>query len=236
MTTNARTFNGTSDVIKAALTSSPIATLTAPATWAGVIRKNADAVNGVIARLNDSTGAAFYGGLQFNSSNFLRFFGASATASSAFTVTSAEGWILVAGSKASGTVKPRFHKLSAGTWTHSDGDVAATDVGSVGSAGLLWFGANGSPIWLNGDIAAVAVWNSVLTDGQVETLGVSFRQWLALQPTGMWMFDQASTATTVTDVTGNGTDQTAIAGTSIAGTQPAVPVYGQPGPAATGVG
>lgn len=219
----ARSFNGTSDVIKASIGN--LSALTCPVTYAAVVRKGADAVNGAAIRVHDSGGTLFYGGLQFNTSNVLRFFGASGTASSAFTVTAAEDWLVVAGSKTSGTTTPRFHKqvVSTKAWTHSDGDIAVTDVGTPGGTGQVWFGANGTPTWLNGDLAACAAYDYVLTDAQVELLGVGFLQWLKLKPVGLWLFDQASTGTSVTDLTGGGANQASITGTTVT-TGPAAPL------------
>ena len=67
---------------------------------------------------------------------------------------------------------------------------------------------------MNGRIAFVAVYDRVLSDAEVQGIaGVSDA--MALTPVGAWLLDQASTATAVTDLTGNGADQTALSGTSV---------------------
>lgn len=216
----ARTFNGTSsDIIKCAIGAAGV---NAPATWAAVAKKAADAVTGVLVR-QCGTGTLTYGGLQYNTTNNLRYFGASGTASSAFTVLQSEGWLVAAGSKATGSATPRFHKqvVSTGVWTHSDGDIAVTD--TAVTSGTIWLGANNAPFQFQGDLAAAACWNYVLSDVQVEQLGISFLHWLRLAPSGMWLLDQASTATAVTDLTGGGADQTSVAGTAVV-TQPNPPL------------
>jgi len=104
---------------------------------------------------------------------------------------------------------------AATPWVHSDdasnvsdgsGPITNILVGSAGVAGNTW----------RGRIAAVATWDTVLSDGQVEaacTLAAS--DLFDAGPDWMVRLNQASTATPVSDDTGNGGDQTAISGTAV---------------------
>lgn len=233
---NARTFNGTSDYIR--FTGSLLTSLTNPSTYVALVNKATDGINHVPLRIANSAGNTVYGGIQINTSNVLRNFGASGTASSSFTVLSSEGWVLIVTSKASGTATPRFHKMpvSSGVWTHSNGDIAVSNVGSPGSGGVAHIGRNDGSSWMNGDVAAAAVYSRALTDAETEQLALSYRQWLRLAPAAMWVLDQASTATTVPDLSGNGSNQLSITGTSVSSSPPVTPLYGAAGLGAMGAG
>lgn len=231
----ARSFNGTADVIKMSL--GTLSALSNPSTYAVVGRKTTDAANHAFVRLHGSVTTNLYGGLQVNASNVMRNFGASGTASSPFTVLAADDWCVLVTSKTSGTTTPRFHKqvISSGVWSHGDGDIAITNIGSAGAGGSPWLGANGTGTFLAGDIAAAAVFNYVLSDAQTETLGLTLRHWVQLQPVAMWVLDQASTATAVPDLTGNGANQASVTGTAVS-SDPAAPTVQVRWGAASGCG
>jgi hypothetical protein len=67
---------------------------------------------------------------------------------------------------------------------------------------------------LDGRLAVIGIWQSVLTNTQIEGLTSALSAWKDLGPTALWAFNQASTTTPVTDLTGGGADQTAITGTT----------------------
>lgn len=127
-------------------------------------------------------------------------------------------WYLIGMSKASGTATPRFHiyDYSTFSWTHENG---TSTNGDPSVSGGLVVGAfdTSSPanVW-SGSIAAAAVWRTSLSDAAVEALTNNpMGSWLAAAPSACWRFDQASTSETVTDLTGNGSDQAAISGTTV---------------------
>lgn len=132
------------------------------------------------------------------------------------TLTAVESWAWVVVTKASGSATPRYHKyvMSSATWTRVNGS------GNIGNAvspsgGDLQIGDAGGDFF-KGDIAAVACWTTALSDG---TLNGIVNNWtsgvLAASPQGAWLLNQASTATSITDGTAGGANQTARTGTTV---------------------
>jgi hypothetical protein len=121
----------------------------------------------------------------------------------------ADGWVLMAWTKPTGTSTVRFHKyvFATNTWTHEDGATVADSAAQIG--GPIFGGiGGGSP--LTGEIAAGALWRgNVLTDSQIESLVESFMAWWAIPPTAFWILDQAATAQQISDLTGGGAQQSA---------------------------
>jgi hypothetical protein len=116
----------------------------------------------------------------------------------------AEGeWQLLAVSKAAGEAKPRFHVYSYATetWAHRDGAEAMPNGLSV-TNGRIRFGGPGSK-----EYAAAALYPRALSDGEVEDLAVSYEDWLELDPTGMWIFNQPDLSKPVLDETGGGANE-----------------------------
>jgi len=152
--------------------------------------------------------------------NQLAYVGASGTAVfSSFTVTNADGWVILGVSKATGTATPRMHKcvLSSVTWTHQN---ASGSVGNPTAASGWRFGStkSGSSTYADffaGNILLVAYWDaSSLSDGTVAGFS-SLATILAASPTGLWLLNQSSTGTSVTEYNGTGANQTAISGTTV---------------------
>jgi hypothetical protein len=113
----------------------------------------------------------------------------------------ADGWVLVAFTKPTGTSTVRFHKyvFATDTWTHENG------------------GTNAAVNQLDGDIAAAAIWSQTqLTDAQIESLAGSFMAWWQIQPSGMWILDQDVVTQKVRDLTGGGADENARITTIVA--------------------
>ena len=118
--------------------------------------------------------------------------------------------------KASGSALPRIHVWDlSGAWSHTDNSANVADGSGpidtiiVGSAGS---GANG---W-RGSIAVEAVYTTAMNDAAVEAaFTLSAAAAFNASPSWMIRLNQASTATSVTDDTGGGGNQTAISGTSV---------------------
>ena len=125
----------------------------------------------------------------------------------------ANAWFLIAATKATGTVAPRYHHYvySTKTWTHIDSAATAANSGTPGTRAAFGTDNSGAAAFWQGDIAAAGVWNVVLTDAQIEAL-VLFSPAI---PKGLWRLNQDSTGENVLDLTGGGADQSAIVGTSI---------------------
>ena len=118
--------------------------------------------------------------------------------------------------KAAGNVPPRIHVWDlSGAWSHTDNSANVGD--GTGPIDTIFVGANGSGSngW-RGSIACMVTWASALSDGAVEA-AMTLAALDAFNATPAWMIrlNQASTATSVTDDTGGGGNQSAISGTSV---------------------
>jgi hypothetical protein len=140
-------------------------------------------------------------------------------------------WSLVAFTKSGPGGPRRFHILElGGSWQHISGDLggsATTPVSTTG--GFIGFGFFASNDDLNALMAIAGIWNTALTDAQVEALGANLTSsdWSAheITPSGAWNFDQTTNTDNVPDLTGNhatitgtitsGTDRNGITGTTI---------------------
>lgn len=211
----ARTFDGSDDVIRFSI--GGLSAQTAAGTWAAVCQRTNDVNFHSILGLHNS-GATNTHYFQITPTDNL-VLGANGVgeATSAFTVTSADGWVFVAATKVSGTTTPRFHKLvySTNAWTHSAGSGSfanGTAPGASGYAETSWQGGD----LFQGDLAAIGVWSSDLGDAQVEGLAFSLACWWASAPQAMWVMDQSATTQAVADMTGGGANQSSLTGTAVA--------------------
>lgn len=168
--------------------------------------------------------AGGYSAIRLNSSGVITYALNSTGWSSAtdVTYTGTDGWVLVAITKPAGTSNFRIHKyrFSNSTWTRQS---STTGQASPAAATSVRHGHANSSSYFTGDIAASAAYDYEMTDSQVTALLDSFDAWMDAGPDGMWVFDQASTATAVDDETGNGADQTSTVGsTSVSSATPPI--------------
>jgi hypothetical protein len=128
--------------------------------------------------------------------------------------TQADGWCIVAATKATGTATPRYHKcvLSSRTWTHDDGVGTVPNATSIPGGNVIFGNVAGDQ--LAGDVAAVALYGRTFTDQELESF-LSWEVWLSYGPMGAWLLDQAVTAQSLLDWTGGGANQSAISGTTV---------------------
>lgn len=213
----ARHFNGSSDSLTFSMT-------TALESWrfgtiaAVVKRGNNTSWNGPITRRNPSSPSGFLDiaptSHATNNALWAAYSGTS-TNSTATKVLDTDGWVIVAASKPTGTSIVRFHlyKFSTSTWVHANGASKADAAGAAG--GSIVIGTVNTD-WFVGDIDAAAFFPSNLSDANIETLATSLSAWDSLSPAGMWVLDQTDVTVSVTDRTGNGSNQTARSGTTIA--------------------
>jgi hypothetical protein len=137
-------------------------------------------------------------------------------------------WKLVVARKASGNVTPRFsvYDYSSATWAHAAGSSPLSDSGSPpGVGGQVRFTYQNVSDFFGGRIAARALWTNSLPwsadaagDAAIEVSGLkdAATSWLGSNPSAFWLFDQASVATPVEDLSVSGTaDQIAISGTTV---------------------
>jgi len=129
-------------------------------------------------------------------------------------------WMIIGVSKANGNAIPRWHRLlwdGTPTWEHQNGTQLVNDVRSPTSSGKLRLGrwGTGTGEQLNGRIQLGLVEDSVLSDGDFETLSTAFSAWGALDPTVLIELGQDDVATPVTDLSSTGTaDQIGILNTT----------------------
>lgn len=122
-------------------------------------------------------------------------------------------WYAIAYTKVSGNQAYHYHIAPVGgAWTHGTSGNAANGSGATN----VLFGQGPTKGAALFDIAAAATFSTAMSDAAVEALGTtSMATWMAATPTAAWQFNQASTATAVTDLTGGGANQTAISGTTV---------------------
>lgn len=128
-------------------------------------------------------------------------------------------WAWYVATKAAGSSVPRWHvgTLSGGSisWSHADAGGTVPDGSGPITNILLGGNGNAAQTW-RGSIAAAATWTSVLNDAAVEAAcTLAAANLLAATPGWMVRLNQTSTATSVSDDTGNGGNQTALSGTAI---------------------
>ncbi len=128
---------------------------------------------------------------------------------SGITVTAADGWVLLAITKASGNVQVRFHKyvFATNTWTR------ATAGSNLNNSTVMVDGTCFSESQ-DSHIDVAAAWDRVLTDADLDRLIVSLKQWIDSAPYGLWRFDQEFTTQRVADWTSNGSNQDLEAATA----------------------
>lgn len=222
----ARTFDGANDLI---VTSAGATTGTTFGTFAVIMQRNSTAYNSLVF-LHTSTPTGIYGMLiEDNASgNQLELATAANSRFSTFTVVNADGWVLVAAGKATGSATPRFHKYvySSNSWTHENG--GGTLANASGTVNNVRFGEWEGIDDFGGDLAVAAMWKRNLADGEVELLAHSLTAWHASAPTALWTFDQSATTQNVLDLTGGGANQSSLTGTSVSSSSVPVFSYGHP--------
>jgi hypothetical protein len=131
-----------------------------------------------------------------------------------------DAWILGAWGKPAGSSQtPRFHLYNYDTqaaWTHTDGGAGAISDQNTTPVDRIRVGQ-----WrnlserFNGKLAALAVYDTNLSDAAIEALSVGLQAMLDAEPLGLWAFNQDAVTTAVDDLTENGADQTARTGTAV---------------------
>lgn len=135
-------------------------------------------------------------------------------------------WQIIGYSKPStnSNVRWHFYTLSTLAWDHADG--TASGDGSNIDEVLLGIYTPGTGR-LRGWWVCAAVWNSVLTDQQVEDAcsSIWLLVWYQGNPDALWSGDQPTTSDPVIDRTGNGADQTATLNPAVSSEEPPAWTY-----------
>lgn len=183
-------------------------------TLAVIHRPLSDPATPTILRVGSATTGSTRYGLQLAATRLQLRIGSTAISAPTIVAPASAGWQFSAATKASGTVAPRFHHYVFGTevWTHENG--ASTVANSGVPTGGAFLGAAPVGDFYPGDIGVAGVDNAPMSDVDIEELVKSIVKWGAAGFVGMWILNQASVATPLTDQVGDA-DQTAIAGTSV---------------------
>lgn len=199
-----------------------------PGTLVAICRHTAtpDTFRTIVA-VGSSDGNAYMLHSAQSGTDAMGYWNGTADVTSTITFGTADGWCLVAVTKASGTNAPRFHKIrldGGAAPSHVDSGSTVGDVTSVGTNSRIacYLSSIGSVNEkFDGDFLCAAVYNVVLTDAQLETMAWSLKAWWARQPSALWMLDQETTGQIIRDLTGGGanpiTTQTSGVSTSVNG-------------------
>lgn len=224
-----REFNGTSDRL---VTDVGAASGMTHGTVAAIVKFSDLSTYRGIAYVHDAGGA--YKGA-FGTSDFSWFaLSDGPTNSNFFGGLTAGVWFLCVVRKASGSgVLPRFsvYNFTTSAWTHGNGDTALNDFAAPGVGGTHQFAYQGGAASIfAGRVAARAHWSNgmpwsadaagdaAIEAAQLESLASS---WAAFSPTAFHLFNQASVATPVDDLSAAGTaDQVSIVGTTAVADDP----------------
>lgn len=122
----------------------------------------------------------------------------------------ANTWYMYVATKANGSAIIRDHLLNmnTGVWTHANRGAALGD--GTGTVDNVLFSDSGARV--DGYIAAAAVGEFVpSSDAAVEAYSTGIAPWLAAGVSSLWRFNDSP----VNDLTGNGSNQNAIVGTTV---------------------
>lgn len=135
-------------------------------------------------------------------------------------------WGIFVATKPSGTSKVTYYYYSFKTKKWEIIESSGTNVNPGGAGNQIRIMHFVEETW-GGDVAAVAVWNAVLSTAEVESLAKakSIESWLTSPkvPVALWMFEQNEVSEAINDQTGNGANQSAIEGTSVVAEAPPIP-------------
>lgn len=110
--------------------------------------------------------------------------GGANTKQSGLSISSSDGWMLLAAARAAGNNKlARFTKYPiGGTASHADAPSPGQD--NQAASNTIIFGNTENADFFAGRCAAVAVWDTALNDAQMESLVTTFTRanWLSLSP------------------------------------------------------
>lgn len=220
----ARLFDGVDDIIKCSIGG---CNLTQPMSLAAIVRLNSDTgTHSLISTVNSNELSESNTLYVHSDGRIIYYTDTNASYDNTIKLFVADGWALLGGDHPAGTAAARLHRYIYGTnvWTHLNGASTAdnTAPGSTGKVVLGRGSASAPASFLNGDLLIAGLWNRRLSDVEWENLPFSLQAWYASAPKGLWLLDQAQTTQNVIDATGNGANQTAITGTTVATNHPKI--------------
>lgn len=167
---------------------------------AAIIKRGVDNTYDSIILGKDSTGSEAWNMKLSDSAEGNHLFGGNGATDSFTTsqVLTADGWELIAVTKATGTVTPNFHRYIYGTstWLRQAGTVAiANGTGISGVDAVLAFGIDNFNSWFSGNLLIAGVWNRVLTNSELDGMTLTQQSWIDATPKEAWRFDSTSSPT-----------------------------------------
>lgn len=163
--------------------------ITGAITFAAILKRRVSSDTDCIFMKTDGTNTH---GLLINSfDNHVRWI--SGNADSITAVLAADGWVLVAVTKASGSVAPRYHfyKWLTNTWTHENSSTSVVDPPSA-PTGVYHLGNYNNIFLLDGSMLIAGVWDRVLSDVEIQTLKDGQKAWFDAAPKEAWRLNSAS--------------------------------------------
>lgn len=136
-------------------------------------------------------------------------------------------WYVAVCRKGTGTATPRLstYDFNSTTWTHRNASGTVGNWTAPGASGQIRFSFQGTDDRFGGRIAARALWSNSLPwsadgtgDTALEAAGLedAAQNWADENPSAFWLFNQASVAIPVEDLSTTGTaDETSISGTTV---------------------
>ncbi|HST68346.1 MAG TPA: heparin lyase I family protein [Solirubrobacterales bacterium] len=186
----------------------PGTNITGAITIAALIRPHSVTEGDALISLHTSGGVGSGYGLFIEGNNTLDFWNGVKDAYSSSGALINNEWQLVAVTKGAGTVTPRFHvyRFSTNTWTHKNA-TSSLGNGASTSGGTIQLGTWQGGWRYDGEFAATALYSYALSDGDIESLAVSYSNWLTREPAGMWVLNQVDPTHPLLDETAGGGDE-----------------------------
>lgn len=204
-----RDFDGVDDHIDLSL-GSLLSVITA-FTFVAVYKSDLDHAGGLLCAMRDSDTVAAYGMNPFSDGNL--YVNANGFSGAAYPDGA---WIMAAWGKPAGTAISRFHLYNYNTQaapTHADGSSIGDPTVTPDRIKVGQWRNNAE--FFNGKLAALAVYESALSDIAFEGIIDGIQAMLDAVPSGLWSFNQDSIADSVLDLMENGANQISIVGTSV---------------------
>lgn len=218
-----REFNGTSDNLLQGLGAATGMTF---GTAAMLVKFNTVTSFRSLFQLNDSTYTFQWTPLDMTNFSSIQMY-AGVGSDSGF-IASTGIWYLILTRKATGTSTPRYSifNYTSSSWSHANFTGGAIGNGTApGAGGRTGFSFQGTQDFFGGRIAAKAAWSNAMPwtadaagDSAIVAAGLhaAASSWLPSSPSAFWLYNQASTATAVTDVASGGAGtQISITGTTV---------------------
>jgi hypothetical protein len=162
-------------------------------------------------------------GRHSNNSPYMAYASSLAENGAGLDITSADGWMVVAVTKATGTATPNLIKAPIGGSVSSN--AAGSTIGDLSDSSNGRVRIGGNDDWANMYVAAVAAFHGVVlttTDVQGIADAATTQSIADLNPT--WLIDDSDAF--ATDLMGSGHDRTSITGTTDSADDPSGWVYG----------